>query len=170
MKRRTGFVSNSSSSSFVLTFKKKPESVEDVAEALGDVGFTNFDHSYTSDEVHQFIWNRISKSDQESAEPWESWYSKESMVDNIFNSLSYSGDFKNLVFDRVFNDPNTSNEIKTKITEILDIIAEKFSQQPSTGWNCDIVLSDDCGRMEADIYYSADLVFENIEFEDCGRM
>lgn len=53
MKIRAGFVSNSSSSSFVVAFKKEPKTVEDVKKALFE-DYKEYFHPY--DHIHYSAW------------------------------------------------------------------------------------------------------------------
>jgi len=65
MKKRNGFVSNSSSSSFIVTFPKKPESKEELAEMMGEchpLGYTR-----GQDHVINRVWGDLeSKLDNPS--------------------------------------------------------------------------------------------------------
>jgi hypothetical protein len=67
MKIRNGFVSNSSSSSFLVLFPKEPKSVEDVKDIIFDKDQTTFfgpyDGSWSVEQVAETIWNSI--KDQE---------------------------------------------------------------------------------------------------------
>ena len=60
MKTRTGFVSNSSSSSFILSFKEKPKSAEDIRKAIfpGQDKFSpNWgDEEYCTKEASEIIF------------------------------------------------------------------------------------------------------------------
>ena len=65
MKYRNGFVSNSSSSSFLVAFPHNPKSVKDVQEMVfGDT--KNFVHPYDSvvyavEQISQIIWDEVKK-------------------------------------------------------------------------------------------------------------
>ena len=63
MKTRTGFVSNSSSSSFVIGFPKKPETVAEMKEALFPEGKSQsiqcYGSSYGADQVAETVFNDI---------------------------------------------------------------------------------------------------------------
>ena len=65
MKIRNGFVSNSSSSSFVVIFPTEPKSVEDVKKYLFDEGQEYFTHPYDDDagfsvdQVSETVWYDI---------------------------------------------------------------------------------------------------------------
>ncbi|MHA2280062.1 MAG: hypothetical protein ACXAC5_04195 [Promethearchaeota archaeon] len=65
MKIRSGFVSNSSSSSFIVAFPKIPTSADEVKALLfpdGRETYGCYDHSYSTDEVAKTIWYDIQKS------------------------------------------------------------------------------------------------------------
>jgi hypothetical protein len=64
MKIRNGFVSNSSSSSFIVSFPREPKSVEDVKNALFSNGTEYFyspygDNKYTVQQVSETVWQDI---------------------------------------------------------------------------------------------------------------
>jgi len=64
MKIRNGFVSNSSSSSFVVSFPKEPKSAEDVKRMLFDENETHYsgyysDNLWTIEQVAQTVWKDI---------------------------------------------------------------------------------------------------------------
>lgn len=65
MKIRSGFVSNSSSSSFIVVFPKVPKSKEDVQKILFN-GHKYFNHpyddiKYTAEQVSETVWDAITK-------------------------------------------------------------------------------------------------------------
>jgi len=66
MKTRTGFVSNSSSSSFIVTFPKIPESVEEVKKIMfpkdSEIDIEGYDYNMTTDEVATRVFSDIQKS------------------------------------------------------------------------------------------------------------
>lgn len=63
MKTRTGFVSNSSSSSFVIGFPKKPETVAEMKETLFPEGKSQsiqcYGSTYGADQVAETVFNDI---------------------------------------------------------------------------------------------------------------
>jgi len=62
MKTRNGFVSNSSSSSFIVFFPKEPKSAEDVKNILFNEDQTVYgcyDDLYSVDQVAETVWNDI---------------------------------------------------------------------------------------------------------------
>ena len=62
MKIRSGFVSNSSSSSFLVIFPREPKSAEDVRTILFDENQTMYgyyDDDYTVQQVSETVWSDI---------------------------------------------------------------------------------------------------------------
>lgn len=62
MKIRNGFVSNSSSSSFIVSFKKEPKSVEDVKNALFNVGQEYFNNPYSYGESEAYSVQKVAET------------------------------------------------------------------------------------------------------------
>jgi hypothetical protein len=66
MKIRSGFVSNSSSSSFIVAFPKEPTSAEEVEKILFPSGGNTYGHpyykaSYPTDKVAGTVWDDIQR-------------------------------------------------------------------------------------------------------------
>lgn len=62
MKIRNGFVSNSSSSSFIVAFPREPSSVEEVKETLfpnGDETYSYYEYHCSTQEVSETVWKDI---------------------------------------------------------------------------------------------------------------
>ena len=78
MKIRNGFVSNSSSSSFVVLFPKEPKNATDVRDMLFSKGETFFSNPYqydnndivgwSADEVAETVWNDICEQEKNNFE------------------------------------------------------------------------------------------------------
>jgi len=79
MKIRTGFVSNSSSSSFLVAWDKKPESVEEVCEILfGNSSLHSYyDDTFPTIELAEVIFNDTTEA------------SKDAIYDEVSMSYSY---------------------------------------------------------------------------------
>lgn len=91
MKIRNGFVSNSSSSSFVVAFLKKPESIEDVMEILfgdreSDGMVTYYDHSYPQRRVAEQVFSDL------QSEPVD----KDQAIIDEFNADRYNYNHKGM--------------------------------------------------------------------------
>ena len=69
MKMRSGFVSNSSSSSFVVVLEKKPNSPEELKNVLfeDEKIISYYDYSKTTEEVSQRVFNDIEKFEKDSS-------------------------------------------------------------------------------------------------------
>ena len=79
MKTRTGFVSNSSSSSFIISFNKDPSIRENLVEEMGDcsvAGDGDWHDSLTADEVidtiHAMVMNQLPATVDDLFEEFES--------------------------------------------------------------------------------------------------
>jgi hypothetical protein len=57
MKIRTGFISNSSSSSFIVAFNKRPKNIEKLSEIMGECSVYKCGYRLTSKQVVQTVWN-----------------------------------------------------------------------------------------------------------------
>ncbi len=112
MKIRLGFVSNSSSSSFIVNFPEFPNSKDNLSDMMGDCG-TSF---LSTDEVLKIVWEDIEKG---------------SLNNEVINSLEKNGidiydnwevlyhflgeNFTDKIADSKYDDSNLSFEDVRKI-------------------------------------------------------
>jgi hypothetical protein len=107
MKTRNGFVSNSSSSSFVIGFKQKPKSVAEMKRILfgKDDTVTYYDESLSTDRIADTVYNDIKNQlpatvkqiDEEIRSGWFSGY-PEISINKEFYTLAreFTTKYKNL--------------------------------------------------------------------------
>ena len=83
MKIRSGFVSNSSSSSFVVVLEKRPESPEEIKEVLfkNIESITYYDYVKSTKEISERIFNDIKNFEKNS----------KYLIENIINGLDEWG-------------------------------------------------------------------------------
>jgi hypothetical protein len=130
MKKRNGFVSNSSSSSFIVTFPKKPESKEELAEIMGDchpLGYTR-DQEYVLKNVWEDLQPQLNNpsyiADSILFENYEvdfsnDLYDYQYRLNDLFSECLYS------FGDAVWN--NTVSE-KEVLKKFYNTILEKINE------------------------------------------
>ena len=123
MKIRTCFVSNSSSSSFIVKFPKRPESKAELEKLLDfDSAYANwrdyYETRYTKDEILESIWNELCRIIEErdkimaaDIKDFSSWEFEEfleslgiTFADLIEKPLVYYLRGDNYTFQFVFSD------------------------------------------------------------------
>lgn len=162
MKYRAGFVSNSSSSSFVVTFPKKPDTKEELAGMMGACHPTTQwgDKAITSEDVVDYIWKH--HINNETTERYPHDYSREYIADDLFEEIQ-----NNWIVEDVIElmDFETTKLIKEKFAEIVDII---FPESTANGTHrMPITLSDDCSSFEASLMCGD--IFRNTDHKCTGR-
>jgi len=109
MKIRNGFVSNSSSSSFLVVFPKEPKSINDVKEVV----FNNQENFYYYDEVFdtstasEMIWDQIKNQEKNNFQDAIEQFSDEVYLNDLdYSDPSYDRTLKKeakKLFDKFFN-------------------------------------------------------------------
>ena len=120
MKIRNGFVSNSSSSSFVVIFDKKPESVEELQSILYGkstrvMGYD--DRSFSTIELSKMIFNDITNVDNIINPNDESSIEK---VSNEFDNLFW-------LYDEYDNFPDFFEPDKISLDELVKLNKDRYS-------------------------------------------
>jgi hypothetical protein len=152
MKTRSGFVSNSSSSSFIVTFPHKPESPEDVFSML--FGHTRFDYGteagmdeygddyVTFTEISDRVFNDIAKSDDTAAECRIRDEFERLVTNSLFCSYDSTGiitsddiekyrqlnDYKDNAWSRYHKIPKENEAARKEIDEEIKSIYDKEDQ------------------------------------------
>ena len=101
MKIRNGFVSNSSSSSFVVAFPKKPKSYDDVYEMMfnsKEGGIQPYDHidGMSHSQIAQRVWDDINSSMKNEWDSKKVPAKKKDIIEEFSNRYYYSVPFRNV--------------------------------------------------------------------------
>jgi len=142
MKIRNGFVSNSSSSSFVVAFSHKPESAEELKKMMfPDKSWTNtvkiYDKSLTVSQVVEAVWADLKDQDE---------------VDNekLLNLFTHDWDSYNSAKDRFAIKKLRSKAEKLR-EEVDQYVESKIGSSPA--WGSD-------NKEEQDAYYEKKVEFQ----------
>lgn len=159
MKTRTGFVSNSSSSSFILIFDKDPSSIDNLTEMLGECN--NYDDYYGETTTEEVI-NRV-HCDVMSKMP----ASIPELMDELGSNLSWDI-YKQMESRRhEFIDPITGKLDTDRYYEALEAeeakqlapMIEKFKRENADKFVY-ILEYDDCG---SDAFLESGSAFSNVK-------
>ena len=109
MKIRTGFVSNSSSSSFIVDFPRYPETKEILAEMMGDCSAHPYSTFISSEDVIDSVWRDIKHTrtkeysnnvsvvlENNGMEIWDRYEVKEFLFSDIIDNITEETSFDEL--------------------------------------------------------------------------
>lgn len=143
MKRRSGFVSNSSSSSFIVGFERRPASVEEVHKVLfkedlnEDTHVTVYDYTISTKEVAQRVFNDL-KEQKKAANTAKILKEIESGWFPGHPTLNYGGDKESRAledkFRKRFPDLNYYDEEKFPNNKEAVEMAKKIREIQQAEW------------------------------------
>jgi len=163
MKIRNGFVSNSSSSSFIVAFDRKPETINDVKEILfnGEGKIDLCGNEYNSDHVSEIILRDIN---------FDPTYRRifEVMTNNDL-CLDIEDEEIDKIIPEILKFSPYYNEDARKIFDVFagHLVAyfeelEEFAEKNKGKYFCGFIFSDECGGIQSDLEHGN--VFENVNF------
>lgn len=161
MKIRSSFVSNSSSSSFIVTFPEVPSTKEKLAEMMGDCSANGYSVSISKEEVVNTVWSdikRISKPLGDEVDFIECLDIRG--LDTTYLDEILLGDFADTIREAYYTD-----DIKISFEEVLEAVKRNLEnlKLPRDGKTFKFTYSDNDGS-----YWSAmehGDVFRNIPHE-----
>lgn len=138
MKIRSGFVSNSSSSSFIVSFPETPDSKEKLAEMMGDCSALGFGTTIPAEEVVKNVWNDIEKKTPNTYNN-NSFiqYMEINDIDNDYDFDIYRAilgeDFCENIREKIYRDEDvTFDDIIKSVTENLTKLKEGMGEEKTT--------------------------------------
>lgn len=163
---RNGFVSNSSSSSFILTSNEKITSKEQLEKLLGECNV----YKYSSNEVLEYLFNEIKNQNED--------YNKMSDLKKLLyvNNIRYAEDLYQILIDDKSDDMSenerfsldnllendecniTIDEFKDRINNSLDKFKEEFKENKMV---YNFSFCDEFGGIEASLVSGE--IFRNID-------
>lgn len=109
MKTRTGFVSNSSSSSFIVKFDKDPSDINNLKEMLGDCAVNPYGYFISTDLVVETVFKEI-QNQKDSDKPmypfeydeWDVYNDMENMLHTLgVYDIEYGSELHKSVIDEM---------------------------------------------------------------------
>lgn len=161
MKYRAGFVSNSSSSSFVINFPKDPSDIDNLREMMGECfpRYSYGDKQITTEEVIQAVHNRVGCSQHRKPTDIDK-YLVENLTDYVLNN--YELEEYNLDFEL---QPEQRKILEEKMKDFLETL--KSFDEVEGSYRQTFTFSDDCGSFEASLMHGD--IFRHVDHRSTGR-
>lgn len=128
MKTISGFISNSSSSSFILDFKKEINTKEDLGEFIlkdRNIFFGRYEEAFSKKEVIEFILKRIEPRNRKEVIKYLS--NSNTVQDKLFD-FEYSKDWKNSFCNKTWL-ISDNMVYKMSFHDAIEHLAEKYVKQ-----------------------------------------
>ncbi|MGL4521337.1 MAG: hypothetical protein ACRCWQ_02125 [Bacilli bacterium] len=160
MKTRNGFVSNSSSSSFIVHFPRKPESRQELAEMMGEC-CTTTDYGnagLTSDVVVAHVWQEMTREVENDTTDGLSPDTRKLAMLSGKDKWDIAWELNNVLstFDIEETDENAGN----LAAFLIDMLEEQQPEEHKSGFTFTTTYADDCGYFESNMEHGN--IFRNL--------